>query len=561
MTPGDYMFARYGLLLLCAGATLAVQTSLAGSVDGRVQAADGRPLRAALLTLFRADGLYSESVYSDDQGRFRLHTSMAGALELRARAPGYEDAKRTVVAAAGGTKADFELRRLTSAQKISDNLPASAHFKRLEFRSEAQRQNFQNDCLSCHTMGSELTRLPRPKAAWTATVERMLSYSGNANKETLAEYVEVLTAGFDGKPYVVEQKHDVAPEVLRAYVVEWKVPGAMIAHDTEVNPKDGRFYTVDGVTDHVYITDPVTNQTESVPIPALDVPFGGKFAALGLPIPIGMTESHHGPHSLQYGPDGRFYITSALGGYITAFDPQARRFQDYPLGGEALWPHTIRFDAHGIAWFTIAISNQVGRFDPKSGAMKIIDLPETTSRPNGGFMFPYGIDVSPLDSSIWYTRLWARKVGRIDPQTLEVREFDPPLSGPRRLRFDASGNLWIPAFGDGALVRLDTRTMKYTTYPMPRLSPGESEAPYAVAVDPRRQEVWITSNMSDRLFRFLPREERYITYPMPTRGTYTREFFFPEDGRVCSPASPLPALPSVIEGGMDTIVCVDLGET
>jgi len=30
--------------------------------------------------------------------------------------------------------------------------------------------------------------------------------------------------------------------------------------------------------------------------------------------------------------------------------------------------------------------------------------------------------------------------------------------------------------------------MKYTTYKMPRLSPGESEAPYALAVDPRHQE-------------------------------------------------------------------------
>jgi hypothetical protein len=63
----------------------------------------------------------------------------------------------------------------------------------------------------------------------------------------------------------------------------------------------------------------------------------------------------------------------------------------------------------------------------------------------------------------------------------------------------------------------------------------------------------------DRLFRFIPKEGRFITYRLPTRGTYTREFFFPADGRICSPASPLPAAPDVIEGGMDTIVCLDLG--
>ena len=62
------------------------------------------------------------------------------------------------------------------------------------------------------------------------------------------------------------------------------------------------------------------------------------------------------------------------------------------------------------------------------------------------------------------------------------------------------------------------------------------------------------------LFRFVPKEERFVTYRLPTRGTYTREFFFPADGRICSPASPLPAAPDVLEGGMDTIVCLDPGK-
>jgi virginiamycin B lyase len=548
-------------LILLAVASLAAQTIRAAAIDGQIVDGVDAPITGAMITLFRADGLYSETVYSDNAGRFHLDTALDGELSLRARAPGFADAQQTVdLRAKAVATAAFTLRQLTSPQELSDGLTGSAQFKRLKFKSETQRQNFQNDCLSCHQIGNERTRKAAPVEYWQVTVERMLSYEGNSDKETLAEYVELLSNAFDGKPYVVEQSYDIAPEVLRAKITEWKLPGAQIAHDGEVNPKDGRFYTVDGVTDEVFITDPVRNETEAVPVPAMGVPLGGNFPAMGLPIPIGMTESRHGMHSLQYGPDGRFYITSALGGLITAFDPDTRSFEDYPVGGGALWPHTIRFDDQGIAWFTISISNQVGRFDPATDDMKVIELPATTNRPNAGFMFPYGIDVSPIDGSIWYTRLWAGKVGRIDPETLAVKEFDPPLSGPRRLRFDAKGILWIPAFGDGALVRLDTRTMKYTTYEMPRLSPGESEAPYALAVDPRRQDVWITANMSDRLFRFVPDEERFIAYPLPTRGTYTREFFFPDDGSICSPASPLPVAADVIEGGMDTIVCLDLGE-
>jgi streptogramin lyase len=546
-------------LALVVGALLAAQSVLAAAIDGHVVDGDDAPIAGALITLFRADGLYSETVYSDNKGRFHLDTALEGKLTLRARAPRFADAQQSVdLSAKGGAKAAFALRRLTMPNELSDGLTGSAQFKRLKFKSEKQREDFQNDCLSCHQIGNERTRKAAPKEYWQATVERMLAFVGSSDKQTLADYVELLSTAFDGKPYVVEQSTDVAPEMLRAKITEWKLPGAIIAHDGEVDPKDGRFYLVDG--DAVFITDPVANRTETVPVPAMGVPLGGNFPAMGLPIPIGMNQSRHGMHSLQYGPDGRFYITSALGGTITSFDPKSREFKDYPIGGGALWPHTLRFDGKGIAWFTISISNQVGRFDPASGDTKVIDLPKTTNRPTAGFMFPYGIDVSPIDGSVWYTRLWAGKVGRIDPKTLAVKEFDPPLSGPRRLRFDASGTLWIPAFGTGSLVKLDTKTMRYTKYDMPRLSPGESEAPYAVAVDPRRQDVWITSNMSDRLFRFLPKEKRFITYRMPTRGTYTREFFFPADGRICSPASPLPAAPDVIEGGMDTIVCLDLGK-
>jgi sugar lactone lactonase YvrE len=545
--------------ILVAGGLLAAHPIFAAGVDGQVLDDVGAPLTGAMITLIRADGLYSETVYSDNAGRFRLDTALDGDLTLRARAPRFGDAQQVVHLLATGTaKADFKLRRLTSPDELSYALTGSAQFKRLKFKSEQQRKDFQNDCLSCHQIGNERTRKAAPVEYWQATVQRMLGYVGSSNPETLAEYVELLSKAFDGKPYIVEQSTDVAPEMLRAKITEWKLPGAIIAHDGEVNPKDGRFYLVDG--DAVFITDPVANRTETVPVPAMGVPLGGNFPAMGLPIPIGMNQSRHGMHSLQYGPDGRFYITSALGGTITSYDPASREFKDYPVGGGALWPHTLRFDRKGIAWFTISISNQVGRFDPASGQTKVIDLPKTTNRPSAGFMFPYGIDVSPVDGSVWYTRLWAGKIGRVDPNTLAVKEFDPPLSGPRRLRFDASGTLWIPAFGDGALVKLDTKTMKYTTYKMPRLSPDESEAPYALAVDPRRQDVWITSNMSDRLFRFVPKEGRFIPYRLPTRGTYTREFFFPPDGRICSPASPLPAAPDVIEGGTDTIVCVDIGK-
>ncbi len=187
-----------------------------------------------------------------------------------------------------------------------------------------------------------------------------------------------------------------------------------------------------------------------------------------------------------------------------------------------------------------------------------IDLPTTSDRPDLPLYLPYGIDVHPRDGSIWYSRLMANRIGRIDPHSLKIEEFEPPTIGPRRMMFAKDGTLWIPSFGDGYLVKLDTRTMEFTRIRMPTLSPGEIETPYALGIHPHTQDVWITANMSDRAFRFIPAEARFIAYPLPTRGIFLRDMIFTPDGKVCA-ASSMAAAPLAVEGGMEELICIDPG--
>lgn len=530
----------------------------AATVTGTVARGDGAGVRAALVTLTSRDGLFSETVFTDRTGRFHITTGQHGALTLRARAPYLADASETLdlPAAEGSVARRLTLRELTDPQSISDSLPASAHFTRVKFPTRIARQQFQTDCLSCHQLGNPFTRKARTPEQWSAILTLMLQYAGYTTPTHLREYADTLQSAFDGSPTHVTEHEVVKNEVLKARIVEWKLPGAVIAHDSEVGPADGKFYTVDQGVDVIYVTDPVINSTTSIPLPDGGVPVGGRFAERGLPIPFNLSV-RHGVHSLQFGPDGRLYITGAIGGEIGVFDVAKRTYQTHSIGGTSLYPHTLRFDMQGIAWFTMSQSNQVGRFDPATGQIKVIELPRGMVRQDERQPLPYGLDVNPLDGTIWYSKLWANKIGRIDPKTLEVAEFVPPMVGPRRLRFDATGLLWIPGFGDGTLVRLDTRTMSYRSYRIPTLSSGEVEAPYAVAVNPYTQDVWITANMSDRVFRFDPKTSSFTAYPLPTRGTYSRDFFFTRDGKVCAPTSPMPPRQEVLEGGMDAIVCVE----
>jgi len=305
----------------------------------------------------------------------------------------------------------------------------------------------------------------------------------------------------------------------------------------------------------IWTLDRITGRIESVALPDADLPVGGKFS--GLALPIGVFTGKHGPHSLAESPDGRFWITNALSSTLMAYTPATHTFETFDIGADALYAHTIRLDQKGRLWFTLAASNQVGRFDPATQQLDLLDLPSNgasrwiadafmPSLMAIGALFPrknlpihlshhkwadlgrdvmempYGIDVNPKDGSIWYAKLYASKIGRVDPETFEVEEFDTPLRGPRRPRFAPNSILWIPAFDDSALMSFDP--------------------------------VWLTSNMSDRIFSFDPKTETFTSYPLPTRVSFLRDLIFTREGKICSSHSNLPAYAT--EGGLSGFICL-----
>ena len=545
--------------IACTAALLISANVSAAQMEGTVTGVDGTPAPVAMISLFRDDGLYLETVYAGKDGHYAMRTSLSGDLTMRVRSPGFADMSTAIsITADRANKKDVRLHPLTTDRQISDSLSGSSHFTRVRLPDEEAQKLSQNDCLSCHQLGNAFTRRPRSRDEWSAIVDRMLGFwnlKPGENPELIAAYTDLLASAFDGSLVVKQERYDYDPDHERVMIKEWKYPEALVAHDAMVHSKDGLFYTVDQGNDNVYITDPATNKTETWTLPDNGMPIGGRLGGLiGNTAPAGIT-ARHGPHSLQEGADGRFYLTDSFANQIGVFDPATRSFEAYDVEDGAVYPHTLRFDKRGRVWFSIINSNQIGRFDPATKEMKVINLPTKTNRKEFNGLMPYGIDVHPLDGSIWYSVLGAHKIGRIDPDSLEVKEYDTPFYGPRRLRFGADGILWIPAFGDGAVARLDTTTMEYKIYTIPRLTPDGVEAPYALAVHPDTGDVWITANMSDRMFRFIPAEERFIAYPLPTRGHYLRDIFFTPNGWVCGPSSPLPVGPTV-EGGMQALICI-----
>ena len=559
----------------------------AGTVSGHVMSA-GKPIPGAMVTAFDEAKSRRDTVYSDADGRYSLTIDFAGNISLRARAPYFKDATKEIdMPIDCASVADYDLSRETDPVALSNSLTASAHLTALSWNDPQMKAAFVSQCNYCHQVGNELTRVPRSREGWDETVRRMEGYLAIITNREAEGIASTLTNGFDGKPIAAIQKHPWSDELARAKVKEWVVGDELtFVHDSDVG-EDGHLYGSDEGHDIIWELDRKTGKIDAHQLPDIDLPEGGVFS--GFRLPIGVFTGKHGPHSMAQAKDGKFWITNALSSTLASYDPATKAFKLYDVGRTHLYPHTARIDGEGIVWFTIAASNEVGRFDPKTEQMTVIPLPHDgfwrgvtdyafpyivkigTFFPKSGMhlavshtkwadqgrdalSLPYGIDVNPVDGSIWYAKLNVNKIGRIDPKTFAIKEFDTPMKGPRRPRFDKQGNIWIPAFDDSGLMKFDTRTDTFETHKLPLLSPDEYETPYALNVHPVTGDVWITSNMSDRIFRFSPTTKTFVSYPLPTRVTWLRDLVFAKDGGICSSSSNLPAYG--IEGGRASFICL-----
>jgi len=529
---------------------------LAAVLTGTIKGNDGQPINGAMVRLKDAEKNLAETVYSNAHGNFTLQTELDGGnLELRVRAPYYRDSKG-LVALENDTRLQQKIvmERMTGDQEISDSLPAIFHFSKLPFETGEgdvfNRADFQRDCAGCHQFGNAFTRWPRTAEQWLPTVRRMHGYGGNKDEGLIAKRAELLAKGYDGKPVTDRPQFPVASELNSAKIYEYALPGIIFPHDAEVSHDDGLIYTVDRHGNKMVITDIKSGESRYI-----DQPITKKPLAKG---DSGYTGRSHlpGPHSLTLGKNNLWYTTNATSASIGVFDAsKAAWVNEYVLPMPAHYPHTIRADKQGVIWFTVAVSQQIGRIDPATGDVKLINLPKQKALGLSFTTTPYGIDVSPINGRVWFARLYGDRIGYVDSKTLEVHEFDSPVKGPRRLRFDAKGQLWVTGYSEGMIARINTDTMENRIYPMPEFEPGYRPAPYSLGVHPETQEIWINEVMTDHIYRLQPDTGKFIAYPLPLRGSYTRDFSFTKSGWACTANSPIPN--AALEDFTAGLFCID----
>jgi virginiamycin B lyase len=217
------------------------------------------------------------------------------------------------------------------------------------------------------------------------------------------------------------------------------------------------------------------------------------------------------PHSVNIDAEGGVWYMGNGNGTIGKFDPATGEATEYKMPDPAARdPHTGEFDRNGILWFTLQQSNMIGRLDPASGEIKLVTVPTERSR-------PYGIKVAD-DGSLWVACNGSNCLLHVDPETMAIEEIElPEGSTVRRLDLTDDGVVWFGNASLGRIGRYDPASGEIKEWDSPS---GPGSHPYGMAVVDN--VVWYNESgvRPDALVRFDPATETFQSWAIPSAGVH-----------------------------------------
>jgi len=518
--------------------------------------------------------------FGDASGRVEFAARNA-PMEYLVRKPGYQDlAIKPPVETRDTT---VTLVPETDPVRLAEAKPASSWLGALDLGDRDTRLHFQTQCTFCHQQGNAFIRMERTPDEWRAIIGRMQRYGARLSSQDQRTLPATLSSGYRKlreNPQLLADPLPWSPALTGITITEWPLGDIFSqVHDMLV-ASSGLVYVADNIQDRLYEVDPRTNRVTVYKIPHREGEKNGGLLA-GRLRDFPKHDSTSNAHSLaESRVDGHLFITPSAQRRLVEFDPATRTFKLHEME-EGFYPHTIRVDQQDRVWFTVALSNQVAMFDRTTKRFTMYDLPTRglrewlnvrligvifklmswgvplanwlpVDRAATGTPLPYGIDITP-DGKVWFARLHTDEIGSIDPDSGRITMIATPFKGPRRLRTDAAGKLWITAFPESAIARFDPVTSRFTRFDLP-LRPRGGDTPYALNVDRPRGIVWVTGNQSDSLYTFEIASETWANIPLPRRVSFTRDVDFEPDGTAYTSIANFPGWH--VEDGQSTLIRV-----
>ena len=178
-------------------------------------------------------------------------------------------------------------------------------------------------------------------------------------------------------------------------------------------------------------------------------------------------------------------------------------------------------EAHdGSLWWTGQFANRLGRIDRETGELKEFPLDVPNSN-------PHGLD-EDAEGNIWFTAVAERYVGKLDPSTGEVTEYYVPegTRGPHTPIFAQNGTLWF-TMQSGHVGRVDPATGTVTA----EKTPTDGTYPYGIQVN-SKGEPWYVDFRGPRIGQVDPVTGKITEHELPNADSRPRRIALTPDDAV-----------------------------
>jgi len=222
-----------------------------------------------------------------------------------------------------------------------------------------------------------------------------------------------------------------------------------------------------------------------------------------------------------FGPDSVLPKSAAdAPGYKTTLRPFSKDalnivYVEYDMPGPSRMPFSAAPDKNGNLWIpNFGNANKITRLDPKTGAMQDFTVP------NVGTASIHSAVPGP-DGAVWLAEQASNKLGRWDPATQEITEYQDTKGSKHTIRLDRSGNVWTTG---SPLTKFDPETKKFTRF-------EEVKDSYDVRQD-ANGDIWFTRLFGSKFGKVDGKTMQVTQWDSPTPGGGPRRMEIAPDGMI-----------------------------
>jgi virginiamycin B lyase len=203
-------------------------------------------------------------------------------------------------------------------------------------------------------------------------------------------------------------------------------------------------------------------------------------------------------------------------------------YVEYEMPGPNRMPFSAAPDKDGKLWIPdMGSVNTIGELDPNTGAIQEFTAPNK---------FPAGIHsaVEGPDGSVWFSEQAANKVGRWDPKTKLITEYQDTYQkgmegledggSKHTVRVDANGRVWGTAVFNHLAV-YDSKSNEFSHFP-------DVFSPYGIELD-KNGNAWFAEFYPKGEIGMVDAKTYKVTkWDPPTKGGWPRRIEIDSDGTV-----------------------------